>query len=159
MSDADMVPIRGGAAGRLAALHRLCMPAADGWTGDGLKRLIEADAATGYQADTTDGSPVGFVLAFAAADEAEVLALCVAPEHRRTGLGRRLLHQLELELASRQIVRIYLEARASNLAARELYRHVGFGEVGWRKRYYPPIDGQSEDAVLMAKSIGGRQKS
>ena len=41
---------------------------------------------------------------------------------------------------------ITLEVRASNFAARALYRKYGFREVGLRKRYY--ID-NGEDAIIM----------
>lgn len=154
MSATDLIPIRSERATALADLHRRCMPAADGWAEPGLKRLIDADAARGFQAEQ-DGAVIGFILAFAAADEAEVLAICVAPEHRRQGLGRALLQKLERQLAAEQIVRLYLEARVSNLGARELYVRAGFGETGRRKGYYSVTDGQAaEDAVLMAKSIG-----
>lgn len=155
MSEATPVPLRGDRAGELAELHRRCMPPADGWTGPGLKRLIEADAAVGSEILAADGTVAGFILAFAAADEAEVLAICVAPEHRRAGLGRQLLKGLERDLVARGIAHLYLEARVSNFAARELYRKAGFGETGRRKAYYSPSDDQpTEDAVLMAKTLG-----
>lgn len=41
---------------------------------------------------------------------------------------------------------IYLEVRASNIAAVTLYEHAGFKEVGQRKNYY---DNPREDARLM----------
>lgn len=51
----------------------------------------------------------------------------------------------------------YLEVRASNAAAQELYRQLGFEVIGVRESYYqlPP-----EDALIMAldmdrKSVGG----
>lgn len=154
MSDEQIVPLRIESAAELAALHQRCMPAPDGWAEPGLKRLMQADAAIGVEACHGDGSLAGFVLAFAAADEAEVLAICVAPEHRRSGVGRRLLRQLERDLASRAITRLFLEARASNLPARRLYEQAGFAETGRRRAYYAPADGfAAEDAVLMAKSI------
>lgn len=154
MSDEQIVPLRIESAAELAALHQRCMPAPDGWAEPGLKRLMQADAAVGVEAHHGDGSLAGFVLAFAAADEAEVLALCVAPERRRSGLGRRLLRRLERDLASRHITQLFLEARVSNLPARRLYEQAGFAETGRRRAYYSPADGlAAEDAVLMAKSI------
>jgi len=155
MTGAEIVPLRIDCSVALAELHVLCVPASDGWTEPGLKRLLQADAALGCQAEH-DGAIIGFILAFAAADEAEVLTLCVAPQHRRQGVGRKLLKELERKLAARHIVHLHLEARVSNLAARELYARVGFGETGRRRRYYPTADGQpAEDAVLMAKDVRG----
>ena len=153
MSDADIVPIRIDSSGELAGLHQRCMLAADGWAEPGLKRLLQADAAHGFQAEL-DRSVVGFVLAFAAADEAEVLAICVSPELRSQGLGRKLLKALERSLAARGTGRLHLEARASNLSARELYAKAGFVETGRRKGYYSGTEGlPQEDAILMAKVL------
>ncbi len=154
MTETTRAPLSPERAGELAALHRRCMPSADGWSESGLKRLIEADAAVGIEMRAADGTSVGFVLAFAAADEAEVLAISVAPEHRRKGLGRELLKGLERDLVARGTVHLHLEARASNFAARELYRKAGFGETGRRKGYYAPsLDQPAEDAVLMARTL------
>jgi len=137
----------------LAALHRQVMGEADGWSDAGLRRLLTATAARGFQA-TADGALAGYILAFAAADEAEILALVVSPGHRRMGLARRLLRALARQLADSQIVRLHLEVRASNLAARELYSRNSFAETGRRKGYYagaatlPP-----EDAVTMTLDL------
>ena len=43
----------------------------------------------------------------------------------------------------------FLEVRASNLAAQDLYRKFGFEESGVRRRYYRDND---EDAILMTLS-------
>ena len=100
--------------------------------------------------------PAGFIIAFAAADEAEILALCVAPGHRRRGLARALLRKLAKQLAAHGIVRLHLEVRASNLAARELYARSGFVESGRRKGYYRGLDGAAaEDAITMARDTVG----
>ena len=42
--------------------------------------------------------------------------------------------------------RITLEVRASNIAARKLYKKLGFKDVGIRKGYYADT---GEDAVIM----------
>ena len=159
MSQAVIVPIPIDSAAALAAMHQRCMTAADAWDEAGLASLLMAGAARGFQAETDGRGITGFVLAFAAADEAEVLALCVAPEHRRQGLGRKLLKHLERQLVSEQITRLHLEARASNLPARELYTRAGFTGTGRRKLYYPlSHDAPAEDAVLMAKAIGSQDR-
>jgi [ribosomal protein S18]-alanine N-acetyltransferase len=154
MSDDIIVPLRIESAGELAALHQLSMPVGDGWNEPSLARLMQADAAVGMQTHTNDGTITGFVLAFAAADEAEVLAICVAPEHRRSGLGRKLLRRLERDLANRAITRLFLEARVSNFGARRLYEQAGFLETGRRRTYYEASAGSpAEDAVTMAKDL------
>ena len=80
------------------------------------------------------------------AGEAHIHTLAVAPETRRQGLGTRLL-TLTLEIARHRGARIvHLEVRQGNVAARGLYRTMGFAEVGKRPAYYSsPV----EDAILL----------
>lgn len=147
--DFEIVPLRAENAEALAALHRQVMNEPDGWSDAGLRRLLTAQAARGFQAEA-GGAIAGYVLAFAAADEAEVLALCVAQEHRGKGLAQALLRDLARELTAGHIVRLHLEVRASNLPARRLYARIGFIETGRRKGYYSGVEGEpAEDAITM----------
>ncbi len=83
-------------------------------------------------------------------DEAHISAVAVAGEARRRGHGRRLVRALVALAGSLGAEAVTLEVRASNEAARALYRGCGFEEVGERRRYYP--DG--EDAVIMTLALG-----
>lgn len=85
--------------------------------------------------------------------EAELLNITVAPEARRSGVGRQLLECISHAAREQGAERLFLEVRASNLPARELYRHCGFADVGLRKGYYAGVDNQREDAILMAKEL------
>ena len=75
-------------------------------------------------------------------EEAEIVALTVAPEHRGRGVGGALLQAF---LEGRR-GRVFLEVRPSNIAARRLYQRFGFTETGRRTSYYqsPP-----EDAIVL----------
>jgi [ribosomal protein S18]-alanine N-acetyltransferase len=64
--------------------------------------------------------------------ESEILDLAVAPEFRRRGIARALLQEL-LAMSNRTV---FLEVRASNFAARNLYKCFGFQEVAIRTEYY-----------------------
>jgi len=153
--DFEIVPLRAANAEALAALHRQVMNEPDGWSDAGLRRLLTARAARGFQAET-GGAIAGYVLAFAAADEAEILALCVAQDHRRKGLAQALLRDLARELAAGQIIRLHLEVRASNFPARRLYARTGFIETGRRKGYYSGAVGEpAEDAITMMRELAG----
>jgi ribosomal-protein-alanine N-acetyltransferase len=79
-------------------------------------------------------------------DEAHITTFGVHPDWRRLGVGRRLLLrlvELALELGA---VRMTLEVRVGNEAAKALYRSFGFSVAGRRPRYYTD-DG--EDAYVM----------
>lgn len=82
-------------------------------------------------------------------DAAEILDIAVAPRWRRRGVAEALLKQVLAQLPP-EIERVLLEVRASNPAARSLYRKLGFCEDGLRKNYYPAENGAREDAVLMS---------
>ncbi len=96
---------------------------------------------------------VGYGVLSAAAREAHILNLCMAPEHQGHGYGRRLLDRL-VDLARwHQVERIFLEVRPSNHAAIALYHRSGFCEIGNRPNYYPAKGGRREDAVVMAREL------
>lgn len=79
-----------------------------------------------------------------ATGEAELLRMAVDPAHRGGGLGRTLLEACQRDLAEEGLIHLFLEVRASNTAAIQLYRACGWKPCGQRPRYYP--DG--EDAAL-----------
>ena len=61
-----------------------------------------------------------------------------------------LLDALALWARGRGAQWLWLEVRASNLRAQQVYEAHGFRRVGERKRYYPAGHGQREDAVVMS---------
>ena len=79
-------------------------------------------------------------------DEASITNVAVHPDHRRRGLGRAVTEAL-IEQAEQLGVRtLYLEVRASNVAAIALYRLLGFEQVGKRCGFYRF---PTEDALVM----------
>lgn len=92
----------------------------------------------------------GFVLARAAAGEAEILTLAVLPPARRRGLGQALVSgAMALAIVRAQAEAMFLEVAEGNAGALALYRGLGFAEVGRRKRYYP--DGA--DALVLRRDL------
>ena len=45
---------------------------------------------------------------------------------------------------------LWLEVRASNVRAQQIYERQGYRRVGQRKGYYPADQGRREDAVVMS---------
>ena len=78
-------------------------------------------------------------------DQAHVTNIVVAAEHRRHGIGRRLLVHLADVAIARGCVAWTLEVRVSSTGAQEMYRRFGFAPAGVRKQYYE----RSEDAIVM----------
>jgi [ribosomal protein S18]-alanine N-acetyltransferase len=94
-----------------------------------------------------EGEMTGFLVAQCAADEAEILNLVVAPSLRRRGLATSLTEAAFECLGRRGARRVFLEVRASNLAAIRFYEKIGFAAAGRRSAYY---DNPREDALCMA---------
>jgi ribosomal-protein-alanine N-acetyltransferase len=79
-------------------------------------------------------------------DEAEILKLSVAEKARKKGMGYHLLDFVLNYCSAKGVKKCFLELRASNTAARNLYEKRGFFRVASRKDYYEePV----EDAIVM----------
>lgn len=92
---------------------------------------------------------VGFVVWWRIAGEVHLLNLAVAPENRRSGLGRALLGEVLEDGRRAGADRVVLEVADDNASALHLYAATGFSTVGRRRNYYGP----GRDAVLMARAF------
>lgn len=135
----------------LAAVHATSFSPA--WTAAELAWMLEPPGLA-FVAEGAN-QPAGFVLARAVGDEAEILALAVAPHSRRMGVGTRLLGALIEALTEHAVATIYLEVAADNAAALRLYAGAGFEESGRRRGYYGRAKGPAVDAIVMMKRLGG----
>jgi ribosomal-protein-alanine N-acetyltransferase len=88
----------------------------------------------------------GYLIFWVVLDEMHILNLAVAPEHRRRGIGRRLLAEGLAQARELGAEVAWLEVRPSNSPARALYAAFGFKEVARRPHYY---DDTQEDALLL----------
>ena len=75
--------------------------------------------------------------------EAELLRICVAKNCFRKGYGRAILRHSQSQVANFRVNTMFLEVRASNIAARSLYESEGWSYLGLRAKYY----NDGEDAV------------
>jgi ribosomal-protein-alanine N-acetyltransferase len=124
-------------------------PGASLWTAADLLSL--ASRNTRIWVAEEDKNVVGVVAARTVADEAEILNLAVAPAWRRRGVGRELMAIAVAESARAGAVRVFLEVRESNEAARAFYACLGFLTGGRRPAYYRnPV----EDALVLARLVG-----
>ena len=96
------------------------------------------------------GRTAGYLLAYTAADEAEIARIAVVKELQRQGAARALLTELESVCGSEGIKKILLDVRSGNSAARALYANAGFKEDGIRQRFY---EDPEEDAILMSREL------
>ena len=97
-------------------------------------------------------SVIGYAILMIALDEAHLLNIAIAREWQNQGIGIGFLgHMIQVARgAACQIV--YLEVRPSNLAARHLYRKLGFQQIAIRPEYYPAVSGR-EDALFLGLTL------
>ena len=78
------------------------------------------------------------LLAPAGSGQGDIQTIAVAPAARRRGLGRALMVALLEEARLRNAVEVFLEVRADNPNAQELYASLGFEQIAVRPQYYQP---------------------
>lgn len=88
----------------------------------------------------------GFLCIWYVLDEAHIANIAIHPDLRGQGLGRGLLVHGLKQAATDGMTMAQLEVRVSNVPAIQLYRSLGFVQVGRRERYYQD---NHEDALLM----------
>ncbi len=83
------------------------------------------------------------------AGEAHVMNICVSPQVQRQGIGKAMMAKLIEVAIENRTQSLMLEVRPTNISALNMYRKMGFNEIGVRKAYYPAINGR-EDALMLA---------
>ena len=136
----------------LAALHAHAFR--HGWPATEMEALIADPTVTTVVArqgrTPYTRRPVGFVMARAAADEAEILTVVVAPKRRGRGIGRQMMDETIRRLYFLRVGALFLEVDESNEPAISLYRRLGFREVGRRANYYA---GGTANALVMRADL------
>ena len=98
---------------------------------------------------SADGRVIAYVIGRVIAPEGEIYRIATHPAYRRRGIAYRLLDYAVKCEKGRGLEVLFLEVRASNTAAKNLYKSYGFRDMGVRKNYYKdPV----EDAVLMVRA-------
>ncbi len=84
--------------------------------------------------------------------ECHLLTLCVHPDYQRRGYGRKLFKLLLDRAEKLEAKQCFLEVRVSNESAIQLYRSMGFVQIGERRNYYPGNEGR-EDALILSREL------
>ena len=84
-----------------------------------------------------------------------IVTIDVLPDARRTGLGSRLMEEIEKRLQAEGCETIFLETAVDNTAAIKFYKRLGYFIVKTIPRYY--LD--KIDALMMSKELGLRKKA
>ncbi len=105
--------------------------------------------------ETQDGSKsvaeiVGYACYYSAAGETHLTNIAVAKSYRRKGVAKRLLETIFAKARLARSEAVFLEVRASNQSAQQLYARFGFTELYRRKRYY---GNPTEDAIVFVREL------
>lgn len=136
------------AAALLAELHALAFPRP--WRADEIAKLLQNPTTFALISRAEEAQ--GFVMAWAAAGDSEILTVAVVPQARRKGVGAALVTSAGVAALVRGAASMHLEVAEDNAAARALYAKLGYEEAGRRAGYYAADDGRV-DAIVMRRTL------
>ena len=120
----------------------------DGWNLDMILSAFKAQRFLSFGALVND-ELVGVITCDFNQFDADIEGVVVKKEFRKQGIGALLIQELEKALIQKNIEKIFLEVRKSNVVAQKLYQKMGFKVISQRKEYYS----DNEDALVMAKEL------
>ena len=131
----------------MAQLHRAEPTGQRAWSEAEFSAMLSASNALSVTCDA------GFAVGQVIVNEAELFLIMTKPEHRKQGIGHRILATFEQRALQNNIRRIILEVAYSNVAARALYTSNGYQQIAVRKNYYTFPKGRRVDAIVMEKHL------
>lgn len=131
----------------LARIHAQAFSSTRAWSAAEFRSLLDQPGMV------LTGDDRAFALLRVTLDEAEVLTIATAPEHRRKGLARAVLAQAETAVQTLGAAVIFLEVAEDNDAARALYAQAGYAQIGRRPGYYLPKDAAPVAALVLRKAV------
>ena len=99
-----------------------------------------------------NGEVTGFIVIWYIAPEVQIQNIAVMPEHRRSGLATALVHAALRSVHAHGELKVFLEVREKNTAARSFYSKLGFQEINVRKNYYT-----DDNAVVLEAGFNENQ--
>ena len=130
---------------QVAALEKACFTTP--WSENSVRAEL-ANPLSLWLVAVDHGEVVGYVGSQSVMDEADMMNVAVSDLYRRKGIARQLVGALITALDKRGVLSLTLEVRASNEPAKQLYKQIGFEQVGRRPNYYR---NPKEDALILRK--------
>ena len=132
---------------QVAGLEKICF--SDPWSKETFMEELQLKLAIPLVVKLEE-KVVGYTCLWHLDDQLEVANFAVSPDHRKKGVGEKLMKRILMEAKERGCKSIVLSVRESNQGAVNLYTKFGFVEVGRRKKYYRL---PTEDALTMVKTL------
>ena len=118
------------------------------WSYNILKQEIQSNISNVYVLRFTD-EIVGFAAISIVLDEAEITNIVIKKKYRGQKISLLLMETLINIATKSNCKKIHLEVNVHNEIAKNLYKKLGFKQVGLRKNYY-----KNQDAILMTLNLG-----
>lgn len=131
----------------IVELEKLCFSTP--WTYENLEEELDNKTAYFFVA-LEDEKLIGYIGVSVISDSCFINNIAVLPEYRRQGVGRALMKIAILTADAMGTGFISLEVRESNYAAINLYRSLGFEDIGLRRDFYRK---PRENALIMTKNF------
>ncbi|MEN9753602.1 MAG: tRNA ((37)-N6)-threonylcarbamoyltransferase complex transferase subunit TsaD [Actinomycetota bacterium] len=146
MTNYKILPATEGHLDEIMNLEHECF-GKDAWAEETMRFELAADH-TRYFVLEIDDQILGYagLSKVPGSDQADVQTIAVSPALRGKGFGRKLMDRLLTEARALRAGEIFLEVRADNEVAQNLYESLGFEHIDTRKRYYQP---DNVDAWIM----------
>ena len=132
---------------QVAGLEKICF--SDPWSKETFMEELQLKLAIPLVVKLEE-KVVGYTCLWHLDDQLEVANFAVSPDHRKKGVGEKLMKRILVEAKERGCKSVVLSVRESNQGAVNLYTKFGFVEVGRRKKYYRL---PTEDALTMVKTL------
>ena len=121
----------------------------DPWNYDAFKSDLNNEMAWPL-VSLVDGKVAGYSCIYIVMDETQIGNFAVSPDHRKLGIGKKMMDEVIKIALNRKCKNIFLEVRESNKPAQALYISFGFKAAGRRSAYYRhPV----ENAIIMVKEL------
>jgi ribosomal-protein-alanine N-acetyltransferase len=138
-------------------INRVCLP--ENYTTSFFMNLYQRFPETFIVAEE-NGDVVGYIMCrietgipsfklLGITRKGHVISIAVLPEHQREGIGCALMREAMEAMVNHKAKECYLEVRASNVPAVNLYRKIGFEIIRTIRGYY--ADGEA--AYMMARKL------
>ena len=145
MSEPMIRPIREEDVSQIHEIEKACfaMP----WSEESILHDVKENVVARWLVlDDGEGNVLAYAGMWFVLDEGHITNIAVRKDYRGQGIGRLLTAGLMQYAANLGVTYMTLEVRRSNETAQNLYRSLGFIQVGVRKKYY---EDNGEDALFM----------
>lgn len=115
------------------------------WSKESLRRACKEEENI-YLVAEQENKLIGYCGIWCSFENADLCNIAVLPGMRRRGVAEAILNEAVILCRQRNVERMLLEVRISNVAAISLYQKKGFFRINIRKKYYK---NPTEDAVIM----------